>query len=292
VATKNAPIRPGSDDWQNLGVISAYADRLVDDAEGKTLDTNLGKLKAKMPEGKSEFSIRVDTALSLHRSQRVIEILPNANDLGSTRDERLSKLRSSCTSLPAFNWLTNQNGFSAAIDTMKRLGAQYKIPAYLDDTTDFKLMQVLVRPASLHQDSVKFGYVLNYPSRNELQDLSKRAGVILDALNQKQFSPKIEVSAFLFNALAAFKTEIDAKSPGWTKPHQDAALKEAEFQYQVIENCLVMFKECSPTVVQHISGVFGISVDDAKVRARINAQKAKQAKNPQNGYFFTWVKSR
>ena len=104
---------------------------------------------------------------------------------------------------------------------------------------------------------------------------------------QRQFGPHLDVSPWLYKTLESFKAELNAKSPGWTKPHSDAGLNQSLFQSRIIENLLVKFDHCSPVVVQHISGMFGIAIDDAKVRAAVKGIKASRAKNPKNGHFFT-----
>jgi hypothetical protein len=291
VTTTIASREPYLVDWQKFGLICSSVDYLIDDAEAPFSPIRYvglsGEIKPKKPEGKSKFAARNGSVFHTLMSPGIIDILPNADDLGSSRDERLSNLRTSCASLPAFNWVTQQHGFHAAISTMKKLGKQHKVPEYLVDTMDFKLMHVVASPADLYLTFASTGVVRKYPGRRELQDLSASAEKILNALRTKQFLPKIEVSPYLRNALASFKQEVDSKSPGWTRPHEDAGLNEAKFQYQVIENCLVTFKRCSPTVVQHISSMFGIVVDDSKVRARVKEVTANHDKTPKNGHFFT-----
>jgi hypothetical protein len=287
MATKKALAQPSYGDWHLLSKITERLNLLIDDAEGKVLDTPLGKLTTEKPKGLSKFAARQFGLLNAPDEDVLKSDLPEAASLGQSRDERLQKLRELCMRLKAFKWLQNQNGFQAALKTMRKVGKQYSIESYAADTLDFQLIRSIAQPAGWYTEATRIGYVRKYPGREDLRELSRNAESITRALERWQFSPQIEVSPFLYKALASLKKELDEKAVGWTKPHDDAGLTEAKFQYQMIENCFVTFGRCSPTVVQHIIGMFGISIDNTKLRARVKEVESSRAKNPKNGHFFT-----
>ena len=86
MAAKKSPAIPKYEDWQQLSIIATHVDSLIDDAEAKTLNTPFGKIKTTTNDGKSRFSTRLPSALAeaFHRDIRAA--LPEADNLGSTRE--------------------------------------------------------------------------------------------------------------------------------------------------------------------------------------------------------------
>jgi hypothetical protein len=113
-----------------------------------------------------------DPSSTLHEA--ILAVLPGADQLGTTRQERIAVLRSRLTELESYRWLVNGVSYVDAKKAVEKAGKR-KGGKFASDVAEFALLRTLIGPLSMFELARAIPAVLAEPKRPAVEAALKAA---------------------------------------------------------------------------------------------------------------------
>lgn len=273
---------PSLEDWRRLALVCRRVPDLIEDEATPTTGGLLGLLSPM--EGGSQASIfkrsRFGGAIFRRVSREsmgphdldaeLLAILPAADNLGGSRDERLANLRQVLRSLPAYAWLTSQR--HAFPDVMSTLSGGKIGAAYSSDIADLKLWAATGMHLGL---CLNLAGMAKFPTKAQVRGAVKAARALQKFLREHDvllYGGKVSFHTWggIGNAVA----ELEAFSKVYKKKPDSVTGLFMQTKDLLISATLTEFGESSPTLISELLRLVGYEGDVSNVRKTANRHKA------------------
>ena len=299
---------PTVDQWSELSLVVRNVELLVADPPSESrVPSGLFAIFPKQPELPPNAN-RLFTELHQPNflggrlatdAKRIVELLPGADLLGAGRAERLSRLATRLADLPAYRWLTEQDGYKKALKLLEKKSRMTQAPStrsqatssiarvllaahvhqvgYGMDTREFLLLAAFVSPIQTYQLYRRVRLLPPFPTKEEIESAAKSAAELVIFLHDCYAVREV------VNIPLRFKQDLEqvAKAladaaPHYVKPRVDPTFNERRYADEVIENCGQAFGDCSPTLIRSLLDVIRFDYDDASLKLKIASWRRKQ----------------
>jgi hypothetical protein len=205
-------------------------------------------------------------------TKSVDELIPNLDQLGSTREVRLASLKAFLPNLKAYRWLNEHDSYKRAIRTIARL--KKTNPIYAGDTSEFLLIQVFLWPLILLLLQRKHKLSPAYPTKKELAEGLKGAQNLLALLIERTpIHGLVTETKALISDLERYAEKVELMRKTYRKPVDDGFSAERDFRDQVIRNLLENAGGCSTTLVSHILTLVNFPHDIRDLQRQIKTMR-------------------
>ncbi len=204
--------------------------------------------------------------------ESVLNVLPGAAHLGENPGSRTVALHSLMLQLKAYGWLSRQEPYARAIQTMVRLHSPSDVAETYGLT--FKLLDVLVAPLSEYL-LVSKSRKPAYPSIAEVNDaigyvkglqnfFRNSVGLFFDQSLKYEFQEEVRLLGQTLQTL-----RVD----GYKKPPIDGPTQQMRYVRTVARGLFMHFGKCSPTLLGHLTDLIQYYPDRSQLRKLSQAAK-------------------
>ena len=276
--------QPTYNDWEELAVIVDNVERIVSDGENRLMSLLRGGLLgdpvpvASSPNRRSVLSYDILNARQAPKAdlERIMRVLPGADDLGVSRSQRIARLTGRMSEIKAFAWLNGHSEFGDAIRTVDRL-AQHG-GAYAKDTRLFLLLGVVIKPLRILIIRKTEQRPPMYPTKLEFEKAYRQTlalGKFIDT--HKPIYGLVNVPIALEDSIAEFAVALKIALPTYRKPKNDGLLIEREYRDRLIQLLFSSFGECSRTILGHLLALVGYAPDQSDLAKILKAKTEVRA---------------
>jgi hypothetical protein len=280
-------------DWDDLQTIAENADLLVSDADAEHEKT-VGLLRQLMkePEPRKNRSKFEQAMLLTHtRKERILRIVPKAEDLGDFREQRIGKLNKIVSLLPAFKWLKSLPAYSDVLSTLNHLASNQKKPIYASDLRQYTYISALAPPFINYCFHQLRGKELVFPKRENIRKASKAAKELTQFFSD--FATPREVNMPMFDlrgSLQSLQIQLEKLGLSYATPRNTESLSQRLFCDDLIVSFLRVYGETSPSLVQKTCSLIEYEIDLSDLNKIIKEIKLREQRRPKlNPY--TGIKS-
>lgn len=299
---------PTPKQWDHLALIAKNVELLVGDPPSESgVPSGLLAIFPKQPELPPNAN-RLFTELHQPKflggglatdAKRIVELLPGADLLGASRAERLSRLATRLTVLPAYRWLTDQEGYKNALKQLEKKSRMVRatyarsqaisditkvlVEAYMHkagygmDTREFLLLAAIVAPIDTYQFYKRHQLQPPFPTKEEIESATKSTAELARFLRDYfVVRDLVNIPLRFEHDLGQVAKALADAAPHYVKPRADPTFNERRYADDVIENCGNAFGDCSPTLIRSLLDVIRFDYDDASLKLKIASWRRQQ----------------
>ena len=278
---------PTISDWCDTLTIVNNFEYITDDspypiATQKPIATRKGLLSYLMEETDippvSSKSLRASklkqsSAIFASSKDSILRLIPDAEELGNTRDERIESLKSRCARLPAISWLNSQTSYEAVLATIETLGSRQRKVSYQSDAIEFHILEVIAKAFIFYTGRVNDGKDTVFPGREDIRNAMKASAELNNFLKTYAMPSSLNPPLGFRDSLDDFHNRLVNIERRYSKPRFTNTTDKRLFCEDVITGLLRKINECSPTLTRNICGLVGYEIDLKDLNTLIQEKK-------------------
>ena len=217
--------------------------------------------------------LKQDSAIFASSKDSILRLIPDAEELGNTREERIGNLKSRCAQLPAISWLNSQTSYKAVLATIKTLKSNQKKVPYQSNAVEFQILEVIAKAFIFYTGRVNDGKVTVFPGRKDIRNAMKASAELNDFLKDYAMPFSLNPPFGFRDSLDDFRNRLKNIERGYSKPRSTSTIDKRLFCEDVITGLLRKVSECSPTLTQKICDLVGYEIDLKDLNTLIKEKK-------------------
>ena len=217
--------------------------------------------------------LKQSSALFASSRDSILRLIPDAEELGNTREERIGNLKSRCAQLPAISWLNSQLSYKTVLATINNLGSKQKKLLYQSNAIEFQIWEVIATAFIFYTVRVNDGKDTIFPGRKDIRNAMKASDELNDFLKKYAMPSSLSPPLGFRDFLDDFHKRLVKIQHGYSKPRSTSTTDKRLFCEDVITGLLRKVSDCSPTLTQKICGLVGYEIDLKDLNTLIKEKK-------------------
>ena len=233
-------------------------------------ETDIPPVSSKSPRASK---LKQSSAIFASSKDSILRLIPDAEELGNTLEERIGNLKNRCAQLPAISWLNSQPSYKTVLVKIKNFGSKQKKFLYQSDAIEFQILEVIAIAFIFYTGRVNDEKDTVFPGREDIRNAIKASTELNNFLKTYAMPSSLNPPLGFRDSLDDFHNRLVNIERGYSKPRFTNTTDKRLFCEDVITGLLRKVSDCSPTLTQKICGLVGYEIDLKDLNTLIKEKK-------------------